>query len=139
MDHSGDLKSDHSKIWKHLKSRLCEGHIANGLVFIEGTAIVIAVVPNIWKPDHSKSGMFPRYYMLFSRMAAISHISNGLASRFQILFEIQTICKPISFWPLKIWTCPDFRSPLCMVYENIMPSNFTCKTKSKKLSIRQER
>ena len=40
---SEDLKSDHFKIWKHLKSGLFEDRISNGLIF-KG---LIAMVPAI--------------------------------------------------------------------------------------------
>ena len=53
------------KIWKHLKSRLFEGEISNGLVFkwfwlSNGRALArpIVIVPTIRKLDHSKSGHF---------------------------------------------------------------------------------
>ena len=39
----------------------------------------------------------------------------GWASRFQIPLEIQTIYKPISFWPFKIQTSPDLDSH-CMLF-----------------------
>ena len=39
-------------------------------------------------------------------------LSKDGASRFQIPFKIRTICNPTSFWPFKIQTNPDFRSPL---------------------------
>ena len=47
-------------------------------------------------------------------------ISYGWASGFQILFEIQTICNPTSFWLVEIQTSPDFRSPLqfCILLPN---------------------
>ena len=63
-------------------------------------ALAIAIVPTIQKPDHAKSGCFVQVSNGFDKMATIFRNSNGWTSRFQILFKIQTICNPTSFWPL---------------------------------------
>ena len=72
-----------------------------------------AIVWPIWKPVHLKSGHFcPNFKWFLTKSQPFVQISNGWASGFQIPFEIQTICKPTSFWPSEIQTSPDFRSPL---------------------------
>ena len=91
---SGDLKSD------HLKSKLFEGPISNGLVFKwSGFSFTIL------KLDHLKSGRFClNFKFLLTKWQPFVQISNGWTFGFQIPFEIWTICKLTSFWPLKIWT-----------------------------------
>ena len=76
--------------------------------------MAIAIVPTIPKPDHQKSRHFcPNFKKFLTKWHPFNWIYNGLASVFQIPFEIQTICNPTSFWPFKIQTdSPDFRSPL---------------------------
>ena len=51
-------------------------------------------------------------------------ILNYWASRFQIPFEIRTICNPSSFWPFKIQT---IRSPLYLNTELVRFLNAYCK------------
>ena len=76
-------------------------------------AMAIAIVSTIRKPDHSKSEHFCLdFQWLLTKQRPFVWISNDRASGFQIPFKIWTICKPTSFWPLKIQTSPNFRSPL---------------------------
>ena len=59
--------------------------------FSNGQAL--AIVPTIWKPNHSKPGHFrPDFKWFLTKWLPFVRISNGKASRFQIQFEIQTIC-----------------------------------------------
>ena len=75
-----------------------------------------AIIPKIWKLDHSKSGSFcPDFKWCLTRWRPFVRISNGWASRFQISFESWTICNPTSFRPFKIQNSPNFRSTLDMV------------------------
>ena len=93
ISHSGDLKS-----------RLCEGQISNGWAF----AMAKPIVPTIQNPD-----IFVQIFnFFFTKWRPSVWISNHWASGFQIPFEIRTICNLTSFWPFKIQTTPDFRSPL---------------------------
>ena len=56
------------KIWKRFKKRSFEGQISNG----RALAIALAIVPNISKQDHLKSGIFcPDYKWFFDKMWAI--------------------------------------------------------------------
>ena len=82
---SEDLKSDHFKIWKHLKSGLFEDRISNGLIF-KG---LIAMVSAIRKPDHSKSGCF------FDKMLAICLEFKWLGFWFSDLISGPIANKPI--------------------------------------------
>ena len=68
-NYSRFLKSNHFKICKHLKSRLFESHISNGLVF----KLAIAIVSTIQKLDHLKSGCFFRISNSFRQN--VSHLS----------------------------------------------------------------
>ena len=64
---------------------------------LNGQAIAkVAMVPTIWKQDHSKSDIF------------VQHDGSNL-SKFKMS---KTIYKLTSFNPLKIWMHRDFRSPL---------------------------
>ena len=100
------------KIWKHLKYGLFEGQISNGTVFkCSGFSNSYAIVSTIKKPDLSKSGHFSLDFKWFlTNWQTLVWISKGWASRFQIPFEIRTICNPTSFWPFKIqsWSISHF-------------------------------
>ena len=73
----------------------------------------MAIVPTIWKPDLSKSGLFyPDFKWFLTKWLPFVRISNGLASGFQIPFEIWIICNQTSFQSFEIQTSPDYRSPL---------------------------
>ena len=79
------------------------------------------------RPNHLKTGPFKirtflsGFQIVFDKMAPFVWISNGWASRFQILFKIWTICNPTSFWPFEDQISPDFRSSLyCKI-------NFFCR------------
>ena len=105
------------EIRKHLKSRSIWNPDFFKVKFSNGRALAmfIAIVPTIWKPDHSKTGCFcPDFKWFLTKWRPFIQISNGWASGFQIPFKIQTICNPTSFWPFKIQTSLDFRSPLYM-------------------------
>ena len=99
-----DLKSKHSKFWNIQ------------IFFIRFEMVQYkALVPIILKPDHSKSGSFVWISKWFlTKWQPFVRISNGWAFRFQIPFKIQTMCKPTSFWPFEIQTCPDFRFQLSL-------------------------
>ena len=110
-----------SEIWpfeirKHLKSWLFEGWISNGPVF-KWMGFSYG-----YSPNHSKTGPFKirtilsGFKMFLRKWHLFVWISNGWVSGFQIPFKIWTICNPTSFWPFKIQTSPDFRSPL---YNNL--------------------
>ena len=82
------------EIWKHLKSQLFDGWISNSLVL----AMAIDIAPTIRKPDHLKSKHFcPDFKCFLTKWGPFVWISNGWAPRFQIPFEIQTICNPTSY------------------------------------------
>ena len=101
--YSGDLKSDHLKfgnIWnlEFLKVGFQMVQFSNGWAL----AMTMAIMPIIWKPDHWKSRLFgPDFKWFTTKWWKFVRISNGWASRFQIPFEIWTICNPTSFWPFK--------------------------------------
>ena len=79
-------------------------------------ALAIAMVPTIWKPGHSKYIHFCLgFKWLLTKWRSFVQNSNGRASGFQIPFEIGTICKPTSFWPIEIKISLDFRS---LLYSN---------------------
>ena len=91
---AGNLKSN------HLKSRLL-GRILSGPVF-RGRALAMA---NHSKLDHSKSGRIcPDFKWFVTKWQQFVRISNGWASRFQIPFEIPTVCNLTSFRPFDIQT-----------------------------------
>ena len=72
--------------------RTFEGQISNG------QALAMAIVPIIWKLDHSKSGCFCLDFKWFlTKSRPFVWITNGWASGFQIPFEFQTICNPTFF------------------------------------------
>ena len=96
-EYGRDLKSN------HLKFRIFEDHISNG----PGQAIVLAIA--IDRP-FEKPDVFQRF---LTKLQTFVQISNGRVSRYQILFEIQTICKPIAFGH------SDFRSPMYIVLYNV--------------------
>ena len=57
-----------------------------------------AMVPTIWKPDHSKFRyVCPDFNCFLTKRLPFVRILNGWASGFQIPFEIRTICKPNFF------------------------------------------
>ena len=98
-DYSGDLKSN------HLKSGLFEGRISNG------RAIAMAIA--IRKLDHLKSRWFcPDFNWFLTKWWPFVWISNGWASRFQILSKSRPFATQPLFWPFEIQTSPDFRSQL---------------------------
>ena len=93
---------------------------------LELSVTYIAMVPGIWKPDHSKFGHFCLDFKWFLiKWLPFVQISNDCASRYQIPFKIWTICDPTSFWPFKIQTSTDFRSHLSLV--QFLPENRTNK------------
>ena len=64
-----------------------------------------------YSPNNSKSRRFcPDFKWFLTKWQSFVMISNGWASWFQILFEIQTIFNPTFFWPLKIQISRDFSS-----------------------------
>ena len=88
-----------------------------------------ALVSFSFSLNHSKAkpsvSFCPDFKWFLTKWQLFVWISNGWASRFQVPFEIQTICNPTSFGPFKIQTRSDFRSPLCGIFfEN-------CQTKTK--------
>ena len=107
------------EIQKHLKN----GHLMirfQIVQFLNGWALAMSLVPNIWKLDRWKSGCFCLDFKWFwTKWQPFVRISNGWASRFQIPFKIQTICNPTSFWPFKIQTLKrlDFE---CVGYLNVL-------------------
>ena len=101
--YSGDLKPD------HFKSILFDGQISNGRVF-KCRDLAMAIVPTIQKLDHSKYFFVQISNVFFPKWLPFVWFSNGWAYKFQIPFEILSICKPTSFWPIKIQTSPNFRS-----------------------------
>ena len=86
----------------------------------------------IWKPGHSKSGLnCPDLKWWTQNGGSFGRFSNGWATRFQIPFKIQTVCKPTSFWPSKTWTSPNFRSPLISIQnERHRQNNFQALTRA---------
>ena len=117
--YSGDLKS--GIIWNFyfLMVGFQMVQFSNG----RALAIAIAIVPTIWKPDLSKSGLFCLdFKWLLTKWWPFVRISNGWASGFQILFEIRTICNPTSFCQFEIQTGPDLKSPLnvCKLQQKII-------------------
>ena len=55
-------------------------------------ALSLAMVPTIWKPDHSKSGHFCSDFNWFlTKWRPFVRIKNGWASRFQISDPIQNL------------------------------------------------
>ena len=63
--------------------------------------------------NHSKSSQNSLdLKWLIQNGSHFGQFSNGQATGFQVLFEIQTTCKLTSFQPFQIQTCPGFRSPL---------------------------
>ena len=74
------------------------------------SAMAIAIVPTIRKPEPSKSRHFCTDFKWFlTKWRPFVWISNGWAFRFQMPFQIQTICNPTSFGPFEIQTRLDFR------------------------------
>ena len=87
--------------------KICTQNKSSLMMFSNGWALsmAIAIVPTIRNPD------------IFERISNGvwqngGQISNGWASGFQIPLKIWSINNPTSFWPFKIHTIPDFRSPL---------------------------
>ena len=76
----------------------------------------------IWKQDHSKSRHFsPNFEWFYTKWKTIVPILNGRVSRFQTTFENWSVPQPAYFLPFKIWTCPDFGSPLyCWIGSNLL-------------------
>ena len=95
--YNGDLKSEY----------LQSGNIYN--FFYLGTLCGVHLFgPLLW----------PIYFCLgfkwfLSKWPTFVWISNGWAFGFQISFKIGTICKPTSFWPLKISTSMPRYSLVC--------------------------
>ena len=96
------------------------GNIWNlGFLKIGFQTVQFSKGPTIQKQDHSKSRHFSLDFKWFlTKWWWFVWISNGWASRFQ------TICKPTSFWPFKIKTCPDFRF-LLYLYISKTKTNLT--------------
>ena len=57
------------------------------------------------------------FQMVFDKMVPTCMDFKRLGIRFQIPFEIQTICSPTSFWTFKIQTSLDFRSTLIWTHD----------------------
>ena len=93
-----------------MKSGLFEGPISNGPV-LKWPGFSFG-----YSTNHSKPGHFCSDFKWFlTKWRPFVQTSNGWTSRFQIPFEIQTICNPTSFWPFEIQTRSDFRSPLYLI------------------------
>ena len=112
------------KIWKHSKFRPLEIWILNDSLFKQ-----------MWfsyGPDHLKTEPFkiqtknPDFKWQIKECGYFGQFSNGWASGFQIQFKIQTICKPISIRHFKIWTHPNFKSPLYLT--NSSKKELQCRT-----------
>ena len=78
-------------------------------VDIGGEACRATCLQLLSSPDHLKTGLF-KILMFLSWFLNVFWQKWKPIVRFQIPFEIWSICKPTSFWPFKVWTHPVFRS-----------------------------
>ena len=132
------------EIWKHLKSVLFEGRISNGPVFKwSGFGYGYSYSPNYLKTGPLEIQTFlSRFKWFLTEWWPFVQISNGWASVFQIPFEICTIWNPTSFWPFKIQTSREFRSPLYLqcrsIFNSILPDCWSVLESVAKLQHQQQ-
>ena len=116
-EYNGDPKPEYPIYRIHQKTKHLLIKIFNGPTIENPDFLWISNnTARIWNPTIQNSDVFVQISNGFWQIwGAFVWISNGWAYGFQILFKIRTIGNLISFWPFKIQTSPDFRSPLYRV------------------------